>query len=76
MRLDAPYFGTGYSNQEIEEECIGLIFPVYMHRIPHIVTKFMLKIWKTDYIFVLAVNGSDPGRVFTDAKKILIKKQP
>ncbi len=54
------------TDESIETEGnIGIVFPVYMWRPPHIVAKFVKKIKKAKYIFAVAVNAGEVGKSFT-----------
>jgi len=60
--------------QEIPSEPMGLIFPIYMHRPPHIVMRFIERITTSPYVFMVAVNGGDVGRAFSTVSRLLRKR--
>ena len=49
-------------DSEISAECIGLVFPVYNHRIPYIVKRFVesLHISGDPYVFAVCTYGDSP----------------
>ncbi len=49
----------------------GVVFPVYMHRVPHIVARFIKDLPETPYLYAAAVNAGDTGIVFSHFKKII-----
>ena len=40
---------------------VGVVFPTYMYRPPHLVVDFLQKLPPTDYLFAVATNGGDAG---------------
>ena len=61
---------------DIEDEAIGIIFPVFYANAPKIVRDFIEKAkFKTDYLFLIASYGSDGDQnAFKILKKIFKKK--
>ncbi len=49
----------------------GVVFPIYMHRVPHIVAEFIKNLPKTPYLYAAVVNAGDTGIVFSHFKKII-----
>jgi len=52
------------------EERIGIVFPVYMYRMPHIVYRFLHRLQTDAPIFAVATMGGDPGNMFAVAKRV------
>lgn len=52
-------------------ESIGLVFPVYMYRLPRLVKEFIEKIKSADYIFALANNAGEMGKSLKQANCLL-----
>ncbi len=64
------------SSRNLEKaDILGLVFPVYMHRVPHIVADFVKRLPKTGYLYAAAVNAGDTGIVFSYLKKLLSPTQ-
>lgn len=61
-------------NEAIQGGCIGIVTPVYMHNIPHIVVNFIKKIQHADYIFIVFAGGGQLGTGIKKTRK-LFKKQ-
>ncbi len=61
-------------SKEMQGECIGIVTPIYMHNIPHIVVNFIKKIRQADYIFIVFAGGGQLGTGIKKTKK-LFKKQ-
>ena len=56
----------------IEDDVIGIIYPVYAFSIPDIVTRYLKRAaLKADYIFVIAVYGNMAGASLHEMKKLL-----
>lgn len=54
-----------YSMDAVKEnDSIGIVFPVYMHRTPHLVADFLRRLPKISYLYAVALNAGDPGKVF------------
>ncbi|MFP4443252.1 MAG: EFR1 family ferrodoxin [Spirochaetia bacterium] len=62
--IGIPYLMNSKSPVPIHGKTAGIVFPVYMHRPPHIVRNFISRIPKTDYLFAAAVNAGDVGGTF------------
>lgn len=57
---------------------IGISFPVYAYRPPHIVATFLRRLKKEGigkYIFVIANSGGGPGNVLSHVKRMLKSKK-
>ncbi|MDR2943776.1 MAG: EFR1 family ferrodoxin [Methanosarcinales archaeon] len=54
-------------------ETIGLVFPVYMFKPPHIVLEFLQKMPNADYIYSVATCGTGPGKSLTAVKNTLLR---
>jgi formate hydrogenlyase subunit 6/NADH:ubiquinone oxidoreductase subunit I len=65
----------GDSNTYIDSdtERIGLIYPIYMNAVPHVVAKFInnIKIIPGCYVFAIANNGGNPGMAGLHLDKVL-----
>lgn len=56
----------------IEDDVIGIIFPVYAFSIPDIVSRYLKRAaLKADYIFVIATYGNMAGAALHEMKKLL-----
>ena len=55
---------------------IGFVFPVYCHKVPDIVKRFILRMEFTSspYIYAVATNNGEPGQSLFDVQKLLMKK--
>ena len=58
-----------------ESETIGVVYPVYMHRIPYLVADFIKTLPELDYLYAVAINAGDTGQTFTYFKKHLSTEQ-
>ncbi len=56
-------------NQPITGERVGICFPVYMHRPPYIVLRFVKLIKSCSYLFTVATNGGEHGLALTVIRK-------
>jgi len=65
LKNDAPIHG----------QRIGLIFPVYMYRVPHLMARLIKKIKQAEYVFAVANNAGDAGRALAQTRKILKMNQ-
>lgn len=54
-----------------DSETVGIVFPVYMHRIPCLVTDFIKTLPELDYLYAVAVNAGDTGQAFSYFRKQL-----
>jgi len=70
---DSEIVSILHPEQKITEktETVGIVFPVYMHRPPHFIADFLIKLPKINYLYAVAANGGDIGQPFTYIKKIL-----
>jgi len=55
---------------------VGFVFPVYCHKVPDIVKRFILKMEFTSspYIYAVATNNGEIGQSLFDVQKLLSKK--
>lgn len=62
-------------NLRFKDDMIGLVFPVYIFRLPKMVRRFLEKVeWEADYTFAVSTCGALPGAVMTQAKAILARR--
>ena len=54
-----------------ESETVGIVYPIYMHRIPYLVAEFIRTLPKLDYLYAVAINAGDTGQTFTYFRKQL-----
>ena len=64
-----PIISPGSFDGINELDSVGIVFPVYMHRMPHIVAETLRRLPKAGYLYAVAVNGGDPGKVFRFFRK-------
>lgn len=59
---------------ELEADCIGIVFPVYNHRIPYIVKRFTDRLHSIDekYIFAVCTYGDSPCIALEVLSKLLV----
>ncbi len=57
--------------QTTSDDCVGLIYPTYMYRPPRLVVRFISKLTAAKYLYVVAINGGEPGDVLERSAKIL-----
>ncbi len=57
-----------------EQERVGLVFPVYMYRMPYLVADFLQQLELRGPLFVVVTCGGDPGDFFVRARRILQDK--
>lgn len=64
------------SKVEVQSECIGIIFPVYMWGLPLIVEDFIkkLSINKSTYVFAVATFGGIPGNALKQVDTLMKSK--
>jgi len=55
-------------------ERIGIVCPIYMHFLPHIVVRFIEKIDKADDLFIVLAGGGETGGAVGRLKKLLRQK--
>ena len=62
--------------QFIEADRIGFVFPVYYHKVPDIVKRFILnaEFIKFPYIYAVATQAGETGQSLFDVQKFLMKK--
>lgn len=51
-------------------EMTGIVSPIYMHNIPHLVVDFIKKLNDVDYLFILFAGGGEPGDCFRTIRKL------
>jgi ferredoxin len=56
------------------EDRVGLVVPVYMYRLPHIVMDFLGKLQTRAPLFIVANGGGDPGDLFVQVKRQLERR--
>ena len=71
---DMPAELTAQAPESQMPESIGIVFPVYMYKPPHIVLEFIQKMPKSNYIYAVATCGNGPGRALSVVKNSLLKK--
>jgi len=54
-----------------DAETVGVVFPVYMHRMPRLVADFIKTLPALPYLYAVAVNAGDIGQAFTYFRKQL-----
>ncbi|MCK5201748.1 MAG: EFR1 family ferrodoxin [Spirochaetales bacterium] len=54
-----------------DSETVGIVFPVYMHRIRYLVSNFIKALPELDYLYAVGVNAGDTGQTFSYFKKQL-----
>lgn len=64
------------SKIEVQSECIGVVFPVYMWGVPLIVEDFIkkLSINKSTYVFAVATFGGIPGNALKQVDNLMKDK--
>lgn len=65
----AEYMRSG-EEKCIKADLIGIICPIYMYNMPHIVHRFISNINSTDYIFFVFTGGGEAGAGIKKAEKI------
>ncbi len=53
------------------EERVGIVCPVYMYRVPHIVMRFIQRLETRAPVFVVMTMGGAPGNVFVTVERLL-----
>jgi ferredoxin len=72
--IDASLVGIASLGKEPIDctgQSVGLVFPIYMYRPPRLVVSFMRQLVNPEYLFVVAVNGGDPGDALSFTRKTL-----
>jgi len=54
-----------------DSETVGIVFPVYMHKMPYLVADFIKSLPKVEYLYAVAVNAGDIGQAFSYFRKQL-----
>ena len=57
-----------------EEDRVGIVCPVYMYRLPHIVVRFVRKLKTQAPVFVVATMGGSAGDLFTVAQRLFAEQ--
>ena len=52
------------------EDRIGLVTPVYMYRLPHLVVDFVKRLQTKAPVFLVVTGGGDPGDLFVHAQEL------
>lgn len=63
------------SGESVQGDCIGIVCPIYMYNLPHMVIEFIGKIQKADYLFLVFSGGGSLGSGDRAAMRILSKYQ-
>lgn len=53
--------GENGKTLEIKSGAIGIVCPIYMYNMPHIVSRFIEKILNADYLFMVYAGGGELG---------------
>ncbi|MBN1413158.1 MAG: EFR1 family ferrodoxin [Spirochaetales bacterium] len=53
---------------------LGIVCPVYMHRLPHIVCDFIESLDNIPYLFLVGVNAGEIGKVFSLTRELIKQK--
>jgi ferredoxin/flavodoxin len=62
------------TREEIEGSVIGIVCPIYMHNMPHIVSRFVEKIVDADYLFMVYAGGGELGRGLRKTRKLFSRR--
>lgn len=57
------------------EDRVGLVFPVYMYRMPHLVVKFVNHLQTRAPVFAVATMGGHAGDLFSAAQHVFAERQ-
>lgn len=60
-------FGDGRRPESVAS--VGLVFPTFMYRPPGLVVRFLEKLPRPEYLYIVAVNGGDPGNVIEHTER-------
>jgi ferredoxin len=60
--------------KEIQGDVVGIVCPIYMHNLPHIVVDFIKKINTANYIFIVVAGGGELGNGIRATKKLFRKQ--
>ena len=60
----------------IKSDKVGFVFPVFCHKVPDIVKRFIMRMEfiSTPYIYATATHAGEPGQSLFDVKALLAKK--
>lgn len=56
---------------DCKDQVVGVVFPVYMYRPPRLVAAFLKRLANPKYLFLVAVNGGDPGDALAFSENLL-----
>jgi ferredoxin len=56
------------------EDRVGIVVPVYMYRLPHLVVEFVDKLETKAPVFVVATAGGDPGDLFVHVQRAFSRR--
>ncbi len=62
---------TTSNDTEISGETIGIICPIYMYNMPHIVADFIKKLRKVNYLFFIFAGGGEAGNGGRTVRKLI-----
>lgn len=63
-----------HPNQSISGDIIGIICPIYMYNMPHIVAEFIQQIEKANYLFMVYAGGGSLGGGIKKTQKIFRRR--
>jgi ferredoxin len=56
------------------QDRVGVVVPVYMYRLPHLVVEFLQRLETKAPVFVVVTAGGDPGDVFAHVQRQLAQR--
>lgn len=59
------------TTEDVRGEVLGIVCPIYMYNLPHIVADFIRKIAAADYLFLVFAGGGGLGNGDREAEKIV-----
>ena len=62
------------AESQTKPDTIGLVFPVYMMKPPHIIMNFAQKLPNADYVYAIATCGQNSGNTLTVLKNSLLNR--
>ncbi len=60
---------------KIQADSLGIVCPIYMYQMPHIVVDFIQRIHSADYIFVIFTGAGKLGTGVAKSKKLFRKRE-